>query len=247
MTINVSAAKLLKIAEFALLVSIFVLLVWSQPWTSGGVDKDSRKITVSGSAVIEAEPDEFVFYPYFEVTGPDQETRKDEIATKMNTVVEDLKELGVPESGLKLDTSDYDNRYWEEEEEGTATGRLTIKSKDRDLVQKVQDYLLNADAKGQITPYASFSEEKKDELDAEAVEKASNDAKAKAEAQAALFDAKLGKVVTVSQGYESIFDYGFSYRGAELAIAEDSSSSSLPVLPGQNEYTQTVTVVYELK
>lgn len=248
MTVNITAAKLRQCAQFALLVAIFGLLLWSQPWdSSNNSNAETRTITVSGEATIEAEPDEFAFNPYFEQEGTDRDVLKESLSTQANEVVDKLKELGVQESDIKLDVSSYDNWYWDEGEEGTLSAYITVTVKAGDLVQEVQDYLYSTDAKGQISPRASFSNDTRKQLDAQAVEQASNDAKAKAEAQAALFDAKLGDVVSVNQGSDSIFGYPEPYAAIESLDSAASLRSSVPVLPGEQEYRQTVTVVYELQ
>lgn len=247
MTINISSAKILKIIQLPLLVVILGLLVWTAPWDSND-GSAKRTVTVTGKSTIKATPDEFTFYPYFQESGTDQDEIKEELTTKATSVVEKLKELGVEEKHITLDVSSYDRWYYSEGEEGTLNARLQIVVSDKDLVTKVQNYLLTLDVKGQITPQATFSKAKKAELDAQAVEEASNDAVAKAMAQASLFDAELGKAITISQGSDSVF-YDYS-RGNAATLEQSegpSSSLSLPVLPGQNEYTQTMTVTYELR
>ena len=244
MTVQITSEKLLKTAQLLLLVAIFGLLLWSQPWQSDTI-KEQRTISVSGEATISAEPDEFVFYPYYEKTGTDRDALRDELVVEANQVVDELRQLGVEESDIKLDASSYDNWYWNEGEEGVLTVRLTVTTTDRDQAQAIQDYLLTTSAKGQLTPQAMFSEAKQKELDAQAVAEASEDARAKAEAQAKLFDAKLGDVITVNQQADSIFGFP-ELRATELSVS-DESASSLPVLPGENDYRQTVNVVYELQ
>jgi uncharacterized protein YggE len=244
MTINVSSKQLFKIVQIALLVAILSLLLWSKPWDSS-TESEARTITVSGASTIEEEPDEFTFSPYFQRTGADQQALQEELNTLANDAVAKLKELGVEEKNITLNASSYDRWYYDEGEEGTLTVSLEIVMPAGDGVQTVQDYLLTLDVKGQISPRATFSTDKQKELDARAVEEASNDAKSKAEAQAKLFGAKLGKVVSVTQGSNSIFGY---YGDTVSAVAEDFAiSSSLPVLPGENDYSQTVTVIYELQ
>jgi uncharacterized protein YggE len=238
------STKTLAVLQFAVIVLVAGLLTWSLFIRDTNTSGEVKKITVNGETTIEASPDEFTFYPYFEKTGTDRDLLRDELVAEANEVIKDLKNLGVAETDMKLDASSYDRWYWEENEEGVITVSLTITSSDEDLVQKVQDYLLDTNAKGQLTPQAVFSEELQKELDKKAVEEAAADARSKAEAQAILFDASLGEVLEIQQGSDSIFvDYGV----AELSVQSSPRDATLPVLPGQNDYTQTVTVTYELK
>ena len=247
MTISVTPGRLYKVVVVVLLSAILGLVLWSQPWNTSSSTADKRQITVTGSATIDAVPDEFTFTPYYQETGSDKEALQADLLEKANGVVDKLKELGVPEEKISLDASSYDRWYWQEDEEGVLSVSITVKIADEELVQAVQDYLLTTGAEGQITPRASFSDAKQKELDAQAVEQASADAKQKAEAQAAQFDAKLGSVISVQQGRDSIFE-GYSTIGInELSLDSSASSRTLPVLPGEEEYQQTVHVVYELK
>lgn len=243
MTINISSSQVYKIVQTILLVAILSLSLWSAPWNedSSGI----RKITVNGQSTIEAEPDEFVFYPYFQKTGTDKDVLKVELTETANKAVEKIKELGIEEKDIKLDASSYERWYFAEGEEGSLTVSLTIKTKEKEKAQEVQDYLLTLDVKGQISPSAQFSEAKKQELDKQAVESAIKDAREKADSQAKLLDSKLGKVIEIKQSQESIFPIAYG-RDAALESG-DVSTQSLPVLPGENKYTQTVTMVFELQ
>ena len=241
MTINVTPQKISKAIEFILLAAIFVLLIWSKPWAKSLTD--TRTITVTGEATVEATPDEFTFYPYFEQTGGDREANEESLTKLANDAVAKLKELGVAEENITLNASSYDRWYIQDDGSDTFSVSLQIKVPAGDVVQKVQDYLLTLDVEGQISPQATFSQAKQDELEKQVTETAINNAKAKADAQAKLLEVKLGKAVKV--GESSGGDIAYPYA-ADLE-ASDSTSSSLPVLSGQNEYTKTVTVTYEIK
>lgn len=178
MTINLSARQLLKAVEFLLLLAILGLLIWSQPWQS--TSGETRKITVTGESTIEASPDEYLFSPYFEEKGTDQEAMKNSLTEQANDAVDAIKELGVAEERIKLDVSSFDRWFWDDGEEGVLTASLQVTVLDKDLAQQVQDYLLDTEATGQLTPRASFSDDKRKELDNQAVALAIDDAKAKA-------------------------------------------------------------------
>lgn len=244
MTFSVNMKRLFQGMQFLLILAIFGLVLWSQPWSSTTNSDTVKTITVTGETTIEATPDEFTFYPYFRKEGTDKDALRDELVSDANAIVNSLKELGVAEEQIQLDASSYDTWYWQEDEEGILTVNLTVTTKDDDQAQSIQDFLLTTDAEGQLTPQATFSEEKKKELDKQAVEQASADAREKAESQATLFGATLGDVQEISQGRDSIFE-GYPIA-AELDL-QRSSEASLPVLPGQDDYRQTVVVVYELK
>jgi uncharacterized protein YggE len=249
MTINVTTKQVLQMVQFLMLSAVLVLMIWSQPWSGTSNGENKRTITVTGDATIEASPDEYMFSPYFEAKGSDKEALKTTLTEQANDAVAKLKELGVADDDIKLDLNSFDQWYWLEGEEGVATASIQVDVANKELAQKVQDFLLTTEAKGQLTPQATFSEDKQDELDDEVMKKAIEDAKKRAEQQASLLGAKLGKVVESKQSSDSVFPMAYDTGVAtlEMSAPDSARSASLPVMVGQNEYTQSVTVTFELK
>jgi uncharacterized protein YggE len=249
MTITMTSAKLLKTAEFVLLLAIFGLLLWSKPWAQAS-SVELRKITVTGEATIEAKPDKYLFTPYYEVSGTDQEKVKAELTQKTNESVAKLEELGVAKDDIKLDINSYDQWFVDEKGQGVSMAYFQISVDDSDLAQKVQDYLTNAGTvvKGSLTPQATFSDDKETELETQATDKAIEDAKRKAEQQAKLLGAKVGKVIEVKAS-DADMDYpvAFSSDVSAREGSAGSTESSVALLPGQNEYAKTIVVTYELQ
>jgi uncharacterized protein YggE len=247
MTINFSKGQALKILEIMLLVAILGILIWST-FLDNSSSSTAKTITVIGEATIESAPDEYVFAPYYEATGTDQVTVQAELTAKANDVTAKLKELGVEEKNITLQSSAYDNWFPDETGKSTTTVSLEVKVSDKELSQKVQDYLITTGAKGQISPQGSFSITKTKELDADARKKASEEARSKAEAQASIFGAEIGDVVKIEQGTS----VGIGYPEPMMAVdgstgAREATVSSLPVLVGQDSYSATVSVTYELQ
>lgn len=245
MVVKIDKNVAFKVFHGLVLVAILGLLVWSQPWSN--TSQESRKVTVSGSGYVEAEPDEYIFNPYFEAKGSDQEALKKTLTNQANDTVSKLKSLGVEEKNITLDLSSYEDWYWRKGEEGRLTANLMVKASNKELAQKIQDYLLNTDAKGQLTSDGTFSEEKTKQLQSEAEAKAIEEAKTKAQAQASKFDAKLGKVIEIGQSS----NYGVQPLDAtarlDIGVQSEETAPSIPVLNGQNRIYQTVSVTFELK
>lgn len=248
MTISFDSDKAFKWLQTILLIAVVGLLLWSKPWDQGSSASQKRTIKVSGQATLEAEPDEYVFSPYYTAKGNDKDALKAELNEKANAAVAKLKELGVEDKNIKVDSSSYDYWFVSEGEEGNLNISLQVTVDNKELAQKVQDFFTTQSLEGQLTPQAIFSDQKRKELDAQAVDEATQDAKKKAEAQAKLLDAKLGKVITVDQSGDMGLPiaYGMAASAPEVRM-EDAKISSLPVMPGQNEYTKTISIEYELK
>lgn len=245
MTVNFSNSLIYRIVEICLLLTIIGLLVWSRPWTSN--TSETRKITVTGEATIDSAPDEYVLSPYFQKSGKDKKAVQAELSEQANTAVIKLKELGISEDDIKLDASSYDYWYASDGQEGSLQVSLQISLTDKDQAQKAQDYLLTLNnIQGQLTPQATFSDAKSKDLETQATEKATEDAKNKADQQAKLVGAKVGNVITISDSpYNEIMPMAYAQdsmsSGAELKV------STLPVLSGKNEYKKTITITYELQ
>ena len=229
------------------LTNITTVILW-KPWNS--TSAVTRKVSVSGEAKIKAVPDEYVLSPYFEFANADRIKATEELTKQGATITAKLKELGVKDEQIKSSTTGYDRYSYAPTDTLANTLQLqyTITVSDKDMAQKVQDYLLTLKPKGQISPAAQFSETKRKELETQARDKAIADAKTRATKTAEQLGAKIGKVITISDGS--------SYGGGPIAISGmastmeaklDTTVSSLPVQVGQDEFNYTVSVEYELK
>lgn len=227
-----------------LIIIIGMLAVW-RPWSqNSGTD---RKITIAGTATVSDTPDQYVFYPSFTRTGTDLAKLKADLNSYGTTLQADLIKLGIAEKDIKLDSSSYDYTpasYNDGNTDSqTVSLNVTITAHTKDMAQKVQDYLAKTDATGQLTAQAQFSTAKQKQLDEKARLLAIADARKKAGVTATNVDAKLGKVLTVSDDTSG----GGIIAYATDALASGSTKSSLPVTPGTSEVTASVKVTFQLR
>lgn len=224
------------------LVALFVgtVVLW-KPWQP----TISRTVQVSGEATQKAEPDQFLFTPMYQKKGSDRAAIQTELVAKVNEVIAKLKELGVAESDITLASATYDN-YWNDGAQEVTSNSLTVTITNKELSQKVQDYLLTTAPEGQVSAIPSFSNEKRKEVEASARTLALADAKKKAETTVSELGAKLGKVVSIEDQQGGLV---FPYYGAGVAetLSDSATRSSLPVLPGKQDVSYTVRVTYEIR
>lgn len=240
---NRKSLMALVVINTLLLVGILasVLLQW-QPWDPA-LSANTRKITVTGMASTEATPDQYQFSP---IWTRDTTT---EITALNDQVITKLKELGVKDTQIKNNASRYGSPevYYSVPTEGKqkTTLSITITVKDKDLAQKVQDYLVTTDPSGSITPYPSFSSSKQKELQVKLRAEATKDAKQKAEQTAEGLGAKVGKVIEISEGISG----GFYPMPVAISDASGVSSAkdSISVQPGSDEYSYSVTAIFTLQ
>ncbi|MBA2279566.1 SIMPL domain-containing protein [Candidatus Saccharibacteria bacterium] len=227
-------------------VVIGMLAVW-RPWA--GATSNDRTVKVTGEAVVKTTPDEFVFYPMYELKNTDSQAGIAALSKKSDELVAKLKELGVEDKDIKTNSSNYDNKYYypEKSDDGTTTFtlQLTVTVSDQEMAQKIQNYLITTDPSGTISPQPSFSTEKRKELESQARDEATKDARAKAEQSARNLGANLGKVQSVEDG--AGFGGITPYDSVTLSDERSKTESSLSVQPGENEISYSVTVSYYLK
>jgi uncharacterized protein YggE len=238
----------MRIVILILIAAIIAMLVIWRPWSPEPTNND-RTITVTGETTVKAEPDEFVFRPSYEFKNASKDTALSEVTKKSEEVVGKLKELGVADDKIKSDSDGYNYNYYylSTNNQNVYSLRLTVTVDNRELAQKVQDYLVSTSPTGTVSPIANFSETKRKELEDQARDEATKDARAKAEQTGENLGFKLGKVKSVEDG-NNFDQVGFYRGGAELSAAQGSKdNSSLAVQPGQNDLSYTVTVVYYVK
>lgn len=234
--------------SLVLLAAIVGMLLMWKPWQD---DKATdRTLDVTGKATVSARPDEFVFYPTYDFKNSDKDAALKQLTAKSNEVVDGLKKLGVADKDIKVNSDSWSYPVYDlrgGSQTSTYTLRLTITTGSEALTQKVQDYLVGTTPSGSISPQATFSEKKLKEVEAEGRDEATKDARAKAEQSANNLGFKLARVKTVQDGsgFNDIYLYGAEQKALDSGTS--SRSPSLPVQPGENELTYTVTVTYYIK
>ncbi|MGH7196410.1 MAG: SIMPL domain-containing protein [Candidatus Saccharimonadales bacterium] len=229
-----------RLITIILLVVIAGMLVLWRPWEDSRA-KD-RTVEVTGQTTIKAVPDEFVFTPTYQFKNANKDAALSELAQKSEQVVAKLKELGVADNKIKTNSDGYDYpAYREGNNIPTYTLRLTVTIENKELAQKVQDYLLTTSPTGAVSPQANFSDKKRKELEDKARDDASKDARAKAEQSAKNLGFSLGAVKSVNDGA------GFGIYAGRGADTAEETAQKLTIQPGENELTYTVTVTYFVK
>jgi uncharacterized protein YggE len=232
-----------KLISLLLLIGLVATIALWKPWQAN-VKAGERTVSVTGSATIKAEPDEFVFYPTYEFTNPDKQAGLSAVTKKSDEIVTKLKSLGVPSSKIKVDSNSYGTFYPAANGDTTYNLSLTVTTNSKDLTQKVQDYLLTTSPSGSITPSASFSTAKQKTLESQARDKAEQDARTLADQSAKNLGFKVNKVKSVEDnGFDNFGGCsGGLCRGANLST--DAAATTLTVQPGENDLSYSVKVTY---
>ena len=241
LTISINL-KWIVVLLFVIIVAM--VAVW-RPWQAEPTNND-RIITVTGEAKIKADPDEYVFGPSYEFKNASKDAALAELTKKSDEITNKLKTLGVADNKIKTDSSGYNYDYYFDSKSGENrySLRLTVTANNKELAQTVQDYLVTTSPTGSVSPQANFSDTKRKELESQARDEATKDARSKADQSAKNIGFKIGKVKSVNDGagFGGIVPL-YGRGGVEQSVAADAKQS-LAVQPGQNDLGYNVTVVY---
>lgn len=231
-----------------LAVIVGMFFVW-KPWSS--IKSSDRTVTVSGTATITAEPDEYTFQPSYEFKNANKNTALAELTAKSEEIVKKLKDLGVASSKIKTnaDGYTYSNYYFDKDSNQYIYSlHPNIRVGDKALAQKVQDYLITTSPSGLVTPQAGFSETMQKELESKGRDEATRDARTKADQSAKNLGFKIYKVKSVDDGTSSGGVMPMPYAAIDSATSTgEIRTSSLPVQPGEDKIVYTVTVTYYIR
>lgn len=235
-----------------LVVALLVIAVLATKLTSGNGGNDGRTISVTGEAIIKDTPDQFVFYPSYAIKNADKATALSEMTKKSEAVIAGLKQVGVDDKDIKTDSNGFEApAYPERMPAGDASFnynlQLTVTVGNKDLAQKVQDYLLSTTPSGAVSPQPGFSDAKRKTLEAKARDEATKDARSKADQSAKNLGFTVDDVKSVDDGT----GFGVQPYDAKAmsgsAMSFDASTSSMAIQPGQNDFQYSVTVVYTIR
>lgn len=236
----------------ALAAALLAVAVLGTMLATGSSTGEDRTVSVTGEATIKATPDEYVFYPSYSFSDADKEAALAALSKKSDEVVAGLKKLGVADKEIKSNSDGYDSpRYYapspDDSDKVTYNLQLTVTLANKDLVQKVQDYLVATAPTGGVSPQADFSDSKRKQLESDARDEATKDARSKADQSAKNLGFKVGKVKSVDDG-SGFGDMPYATSKAESGAALDfAATPSLSVQSGENELSYSVTVVYEIR
>jgi len=233
----------------ALVIVVIVLLAMWRPWQEK--NDNNRTVTVTGTTTVKAVPDEYTFNPSWQFKNDDRSAALKEATAKGNTVVAEIKKLGIADDKITTNLGGWEGYYFYDSSTGEHTYTLSISVvvANKDLAQKVQDYLTTTDLTGQVSPSATFSQTKQKKLESDARMAATKEARAKAEQMAKNLGFTIGKVKTIND-QNSGSGRLFATDSATSLLTQGSaepSSGSLTVQPGENSIDYSVEVTYYIR
>jgi uncharacterized protein YggE len=233
-----------RLISLILLIALVAAVVLWKPWQPN-IKASDRTVSVTGTATVKAEPDQYVFNPSYQFTNVDKATALGEMTAKSNEIIAKLKALGVADNQIKTDSSNYSDPYSTSNPTSTYDLTLTLTVGNKDLAQKVQDYLVSTTPTGSVTPQATFSTAKTKTLEDQARDKAEQEARSKAEQSAKNLGFKVASVKTVEDGaFDNSGCGGGLCMGSNIQSSLALDTKSLTLQPGQNELNYSVKVTF---
>ena len=237
----------LKITLAILGTIIFIFLAGTFTYLS--LNTETQTITANGLSEVKSEPDLISVYFNVETIANTSTKAKDENSEIVDNVITEIIKLGFERDDITTENFNIRKNYeWaggEREMKGyIATHNIKVKlpSERKDDVGEVIDVGVNA---GANINYINFelTQSKQNELKREALRKATEDARLKAESIAQGLNKNLGDIVSVESQ-----DFGYSpwpvYRGMDTAEAKKAATN---INPSDKTITGRVNVVYSLE
>jgi len=233
------------IAVLVVAVLITVFLIFNTGNLSSG-----QTIDVVGTSTITAEPDILAVYVNIQTLDDDASVAEDENSRISRDIELELLRLGIERDDIETMSFNIYPEYVYENGQRTQNGfrvtnQLRVKTEEFSMAGDIIDIVV--DNQGLIN-YINFelTEEREQELKAQAMEEAARDSKGKAEAVASGLDKRVGKLVSVQvsdYNYYPFRAFGEVAAGSDAAIVQEAKTS---INPRDLEITSRVTAKYRI-
>ncbi len=229
---------------------IAILLIALLAITGCATNSNTKTVEAQGTATLEVQPDEAQVYIGIETKDDYADAAKDENAIKVDAVRLALEELDVTVETQNFNV--YEQYTWTEdgrESDGfMATHTLLVTTGDFDELGAIIDAAVDNGATRVNSIQFTITDEKKSDLQAQAISQAAGEARKKAEALATGVGGKLGDVVSVSNADYNYYPYQY-FGGAEDSVSLSAAVKAVDteISPQDLEVRATVNAVFELK
>lgn len=240
------------IVFIGLIIVIIVFASNSNQTTIVGGDSERNILSVSGRSELTVEPDKADIFVNIETLSKTAKNSKDENARISDDVRKALTKAGVKKNNIETTQFSINPSYRYDRSKGkseligyTVTNILKVTTEDIDTVGEYLDAAVDSGATRINSINFGLTKEKQKDVNGEAMIRASQVAREKAEALATNLGLRLGKVASVS---ESSFDY-VPFVSRTFAVAEAAVAAPVPteISPQDITIRATVNVVFEIK
>ncbi len=209
-------------------------------------------VTTSGNSVVKADPDLVTVYFNVETNGSTAKEAKDKNSEIVDNTITELLKKSIERKDIVTENFNIYPEYdWSNRKQEIIGYRATHSIKvqlSSTKMEKAGDVIDAGVDTGALISYINFelSQAKQNELKAEALKLATQDARIKAESMASGLGKNIGSVVSI---VDSSFGYNPwpIYRNDMMAVgASEAKSAVTNIQPGQQEVNAQVSVTYKL-
>ena len=239
------------IAVIGLVIAVLVLAFKPFTGPSSVVPGERNTISATGTSETKVMPDESSVYLAVETLKDTADDSKTENSIISDRVMSSLKRIGIRDSDIETMNyniyPDYDWSSGKQRLKGyKTTNTIKVKTDDFSLLGKIIDAGVEAGVNRVDSIQFGLSSEREATAKKDALEKASKDAREKAEATASGLGVKLGKIVSVSTQDYYYQPYRF-FEGGMAMEAKAGIAAAPQINPQELETRASVSVVFELK
>lgn len=207
----------------------------------------TNTVSTTSSYTLTVEPDEATIYIAIETLKNSADESKNENSRITNSVLVSLYEIVGKENIETSQFSIYPEYDWTNGQKlkGYKTNnQLKVKISNFDLIGKIVDVSTKAGATGINSINFELTEEKQAFYKQEALTKAAEESKQKAQAIVSGIGSKLGKVVSIQENEYYYRPYPLYTKGSGIELDQVVSTE---ILPTNLEVTASVTLTYSVK
>jgi len=242
----------MELGKNAMLVILLVAFVAIGAYVFVNSDKSQQQVIASqGSAEITSDADFVLVYANIETSNISAQDAKDANAVISDEVITELVKMGFERKDIETENFNIYQEYsWEggvQKSKGwKATNSLKVKITNLDRTGKVVDSVVN---NGGLVQYISFelTKEHENELKAQALEQASEDARIKAEALAKGSGKKLGSLVSINSNDYQYYPYRYYEASGATTDVASVKSAATNIQPKSLTVTANVQATYRMK
>ena len=220
------------------------------------VSQQTTGFWVNGKGEITVTPNLATVSLGIETTETNVADARDKAADGLKKIMQSLADSGINQKDIQTGAFYiYQRLDWNSYKSSitgyTVTNMLTVKIRDMNKVGDIIDSVIAAGGDLIRINNLTFSVEDPSEIYQQAREKATANARDKAEQYARLLGVKLGAPTYVSESTQQSNPYyygsnGGNYYSGNMSVPVVTDSSDSSISPGQNTITLNITVAYEL-
>ncbi|AEE96374.1 SIMPL domain-containing protein [Mahella australiensis] len=219
-------------------------------YAADDVKIDKSILTAAGEGKVMAKPDRATINMGVQIDDKDAKTAQTQNAQKMDAVVKKLKALGISDEDIKTSQYNVFPQYDYSEDKSTLRGyqvvnMVNVTIKDTAKLGDIIDQATQAGANRMDSIAFTISEP--DKYYNEAIAKAIEQAKEKANVMANTAGVKIKATINVSEttaGYQPVYDMGGMEYAKDLAT---TAAAPTPIASGQLEVKANVVVTFEIQ